>query len=205
MASQSVAAAVSPQTTYAGLGPRISAHLIDIAIASTVILASGFVMRYLRALGLWTVPEAVQDPVSIWNALPAAAKLAVILAFVISKGSFYSGFFQASAWQASIGKRLLGLYVTDTAGKRLGLLRSLGRSFAKDFFNVLPFIGAASVATIAATSRRQALHDYAAKTVVLKGRPAESGSPGIWRIVMGFGIQSIWYIVTMLAVFRTLR
>ena len=205
MASQSVAAAVFPQTTYAGLGPRISAHLIDITIAFTVILASGFLMRYLQTLGLWTVPGGAQDPVTIWHALPAAAQLAVILAFVISKGSFYSGFFQASAWQASIGKRLLGLYVTDTAGKRLGLLRSLGRSFAKDLFNTIPFLGAASVATIAATSRRQALHDYTARTVVLKGRPPESGSPGLWRIVVGFGIQSLWYIATMVAVFRTLR
>jgi len=205
MASHSVAAAFHPQMTYAGLGPRISAHLIDLAIAFTVILASGFLLRYFRTLGLWTVPEAAQDPVAIWHALPAAAQLAVVLAFVISKGSFYSGFFQASAWQASIGKRLLGLYVTDTAGKRLGLIRSLSRSFAKDFFNALPFLGAASVATIAATGKRQALHDYAARTVVQKGRPPEGGALGLWRIVVGFGIQSLWYIATMVAVFRTLR
>jgi uncharacterized RDD family membrane protein YckC len=90
--------------------------------------------------------------------------------------------------------------VTDTAGKRLGLLQSLGRSFAKDLFNVLPFVGAASVATIVATSRKQALHDYAAKTVVVNGRPPGNGSPGLWRIVVGFGIQSLWYAVTMVAV-----
>src|SRR5215813_7358791 len=94
---QSVAADVFPQTAYAGLGSRISAHLIDITIALTVILASGFLMRYLQTLGLWTMPGGAQDPVTIWHALPAAAQLAVILAFVISKGSFYSGFFQASA------------------------------------------------------------------------------------------------------------
>jgi hypothetical protein len=82
MASQSVATAVFPQTTYAGLGPRISAHLIDITIAFAVILASGFLMRYLQALGLWTMPGGAQDPLTIWNALPAAAKLAVILCAV---------------------------------------------------------------------------------------------------------------------------
>ena len=204
MASQSVAAAVLPQSSYAGLGRRISAHLIDITIAFTVTIAAGLFMRYLLAAGVWTVPEGDRDLVTLVHALPVTAKLAVIMAFVVSKGPIYSGLFQASAWQASIGKRLLSLYVTDTGGKRLDLLRSLGRSFAKDLFHSLPFLGVASVATIAATSRKQALHDYAARTVVVKGRPPGNGSPGLWRIVVGFAIQFLWYIVTMVAVFKTL-
>lgn len=204
MGSLSVAPAVLPQTSYASVGRRISAHLIDITIAFTVTMAAGFFMRYLLTAGLWTVREGDRDVVTLVHALPVTAKLAVIMAFVVSKGPIYSGLFQASAWQASISKRLLGIYVTDRAGKRLGLLRSLGRSFAKDLFNVLPFLGVISVGTILGTSKKQALHDYSASTVVMKGRPPGTGSLGLCRIVVGFGIQSLWYIVTMLGVFKTL-
>jgi uncharacterized RDD family membrane protein YckC len=204
MGSLPLAPAVLSQISYASVGRRITAHLIDITIAFTVTLAAGFFMRHFLPSGLWTVPEADRDLATLVHALPVSTKLAVIMAFVVSKGTIYSGLFQASAWQASIGKRLLGIYVTDRAGKRLGLLRSLGRSFTKDFFDVLPFLGATSVATIVATSKKQALHDYAAGTVVMKGRSPGTGSPGLWRIVVGFGIQSVWYIVTMLAVFKTL-
>jgi uncharacterized RDD family membrane protein YckC len=205
MASAPVTSAVLPQPCYASLGRRVAAHLIDITIAFVVTLAAGFFILYLRAWGFWTVPEgAPRDPLTLWRELPGAADLAVIIAFIVSMGPFYLGLFQASAWQASIAQRLLNVYVTDTAGKRLGLLRSLGRSFAKDLFNAFPFLGAVSIATIAASTRRQALHDYAAKTVVVNGRPPGNGSPGLWRIVVGFGIQFVWYVVTMIAVFRTL-
>ena len=204
MASPSAGLAVLPQTSYAGLGRRILAHLIDITIAFAVTMAAGFFVLRLRTLGLWTVPEGERDPVSLWHAMSGASQLAIIGAFVVSKGAFYSGLLQASEWQASIGKRLLSVYVTDTAGKRLDLFRSVGRSFAKDVFDSLPFVGVVSVATIVATNRKQALHDYAAKTVVVKGRPPGTRSPSIWQFVVGFGIQFLWYAVTMVAVFRAL-
>jgi len=79
-----------------------------------------------------------------------------------------------------------------------------GRSFINDLFIAFPYLGAISIVTIAASTRSQALHDYAAKTVVVNGRPPGNGSPGLWRIVVGFGIQFISYIVMMIAAFRTL-
>ena len=184
--SSPVAPAVLSQGSYAGLGRRIAAHLIDMLIAFAVVLAAGFFMRWLRVLGVWTVQSAAQesDPIVLWHRLSGGAQLAVIVAFIVSMGPIYLGLFQASAWQASIGKRLLDIYVTDTAGNRLGLARSLGRSFAKDFFNCF-YVGFVSILTIVGTPRKQALHDYAAKTVVVNGRPPGSSSPELWRIVAG--------------------
>jgi uncharacterized RDD family membrane protein YckC len=207
MASAPVPFALLPQSSYASLGRRIAAHLIDTTIAFVVTLAAMFFILYLHAWGFWKVPGGEQypvDPLSLWREMPGAGRLAVVSAFVVSMGPFYSGLFQASAWQASIAQRLLNVYVTDTAGKRLGLLRSLGRSFTKDLFSAFPFLGAVSIATIAASTRSQALHDYAAKTVVVNGRPPGNGSPGLWRIMVGFGIQFVWYVVTMIAAFRAL-
>jgi uncharacterized RDD family membrane protein YckC len=199
-----VAPAVLSQGSYTGLGRRTAAHLIDMLIAFAVVLAAGFFMRWLRALGVWTVQSRAQesDPIVLWHRLSGGAQLAVIVAFIVSMGPIYSGLFQASAWQASMGKRLLDIYVTDTAGNRLGLARSLGRSFAKDFFNCF-YVGFVSILTILGAPRKQALHDYAAKTVVVNGRPPGSSSPELWRIVAGFGIQFLWFAVTMVALFRT--
>jgi uncharacterized RDD family membrane protein YckC len=117
-------------------------------------------------------------------------------------GPIYLGFFEASPWQASIGKRIFNLYVTDITGSRLSLGRSLGRSLAKVVFNLF-YLALVSVITILATNKKQALHDFAAKTVVVRGRPVPGGSPESWRIAAAFGIPFIWMLITFLGVFRT--
>jgi uncharacterized RDD family membrane protein YckC len=202
--SSPVPASVFPQTSYAGLGRRVGAHLIDMLIVFAVMMSAGFFMRWLRALGIWTLPRTPAgeaDPLTLWQSMGAGSKVAIIVCFIVSMGPFYLGLLQASVWQASIGKRLLNIYVTDTSGRRLGLGRSLARSFVKDFFSVF-YIGLFSVVTMIGTARKQALHDFAAKTVVLNGRPSGSASPELWRFVAGFGIQFLWFVLTMLAVLR---
>ncbi|HET6178643.1 MAG TPA: RDD family protein [Candidatus Sulfotelmatobacter sp.] len=208
MASSQVSTPIAPtvvrQNTYASLGHRVAAHLIDALIALAIVFAGGFFMQWLHALGAWTVPTppaGEADPLMLWRGLGAAAKAAVIVVFIVSMGPIYTGLFQASAWQASVGKRLLNIYVTDTAGRRLHLGRSLARSFAKDLFSVF-YLGVVSVATIIAAPKKQALHDYATNTVVLNGRPEGSRPPEIWRIVAAFGIQFLWFVGTFLLVFR---
>jgi uncharacterized RDD family membrane protein YckC len=204
--SSPVPPSVFPQTSYAGLGRRVAAHLIDVLIVFVVVMSAGFFVRWLRVLGMWTVPTTAAgeaDPLTLWQSMGAGSKAAIIVCFIVSMGPFYLGLLQSSAWQASIGKRLLNIYVTDTAGRRLGLGRSLARSFARDFFSVF-YVGLFSVVTMIGTAKKQALHDFAAKTVVLNGRPSGSGSPELWRFVAGFGIQFLWFVLTMLAVFRAL-
>lgn len=206
MASSQVAPAVVLQLSYADLGRRVAAHLIDALIALAVMFAGGFVMRWLRVLGVWDVPvpEGEADPVMLWHWMNPASKVAIVVAFIVSMGVFYSGFFQASAWQATIGKRLLNIYVTDTVGRRISLTRSLVRSIAKGVFNTF-YLGIISVGTIVAAAKKQALHDYVAKTVVVNGRPPEGGSLELWRVVAAFGVQLLWFVVTMLAVFRNFQ
>jgi len=206
MAFSQVAPAVVLQLSYAGLGRRVAAHLIDALIALAVMFAGGFVMRWLRVLGVWDVPvpEGEADPVMLWHWMNPASKVAIVVAFIVSMGVFYSGFFQASAWQATIGKRLLNIYVTDPVGRRISLTRSLVRSIAKGVFNTF-YLGIISVGTIVAAAKKQALHDYVAKTVVVNGRPPEGGSLELWRVVAAFGVQLLWFVVTMLAVFRNFQ
>lgn len=196
--AQPVSAAI-PQPFYASLGSRIAAHLIDAVIAGSVFFIAAFVMRGLRVVGVWT-PPLEADPIVRWHGMAISAKLAVIMTFIVSMGPIYLGLFQASAWQASFGKRLLHIYVTDEAGRRLRLARSLARSFAKDAFSVFS-LTLFSIVTIAASDKKQALHDFAAKTVVVPGRPVPGGSVEPWRIVAAFGISFVWILGTFLILF----
>lgn len=202
MAASQQAPADIPQPSYASLGRRILAHLVDSLIGVVLLVLAGYTVRWLGALGVWTPPRNV-NPAGLWDALSASSQAAAVIAFLVSMGSIYTGLFQASAWQASIGKRFLNIYVTDIAWRRLGPGRSLARSFVKDFFN-LSYVGFVSVATIAASSKKQALHDFAAKTIVMRGQPQPGGSVETWRIVMAFGIPFLWVVVTFAALFRSL-
>jgi uncharacterized RDD family membrane protein YckC len=203
MTSSQVAPSAPPQPTFASLSRRIAAHLIDAVISLVLVLAASVAMRGFRTVGVWTPPAA--DPISNWRALEFPTRLAVVIAFLVATGTIYRAFFEASTWQASIGKRLLNIYVTDDRGRRIGLPRSLGRSFAKSFFNTVYPLGAISVATIAACSKKQALHDFVARTLVVGGRPLNVGTFELWRIVAAFGIPFVWLLVTFVAVFRTLH
>jgi uncharacterized RDD family membrane protein YckC len=73
---------------------------------------------------------------------------------------------ESSEWQATIGKRLLGLVVTDMAGQRVSFSRATGRHFAKIVTNLVPaFIGYIMAAF---TEKKQALHDMLAGCLVLR-------------------------------------
>jgi uncharacterized RDD family membrane protein YckC len=113
---------------------------------------------------------AETDPELLWRELAAPLKFAVVLSFILSMGPIYHILFESSAWQASWGKRLLNIYVVDSEGKRASSARIFERWFFKWFFGWtgLWFI---SVITIAVARRKQALHDFTANTLVVRGRP----------------------------------
>jgi uncharacterized RDD family membrane protein YckC len=82
---------------------------------------------------------------------------------------------ESSPLQATIGKRYLGLIVTDLAGNRISFWRATARHFGK-VVSVLTFgIGFLMAAF---TAKKQALQDIVAKCLVLRGpRPALVRAP----------------------------
>jgi uncharacterized RDD family membrane protein YckC len=44
----------------------------------------------------------------------------------------YGTVLESSKWQATLGKRLMGLRVYDAQGRQLGLMRAAGRNLVKD-------------------------------------------------------------------------
>jgi uncharacterized RDD family membrane protein YckC len=91
-------------------------------------------------------------------------QLAFFLILLVLTWLYFAGL-ESSAWQATVGKRLIGLLVTDTAGRRLSFGRSTARYFAK-LLSALPILIGYLLAAF--TPRKQALHDLIAGTLVVR-------------------------------------
>ena len=149
------------EALYAGFWRRLVAALIDSVVLfiplSFVLLV--FVVAFKLAAGA--------NGNTLANSILAALPLALFAA-----ASIYFAVLEWSAWQATIGKAMLRLRVTDVEGRRLTPGRAIGRSLAK-FVSILTFgIG---FALCGFTARKQALHDIMAGTLVLRREPPPRG------------------------------
>ncbi|RZK99600.1 MAG: RDD family protein [Pedobacter sp.] len=79
----------------------------------------------------------------------------------------YSSIAEASAKQATIGKRMAGIKVTDLMGNRISLANSFGRNLAK-IFSVLPVFFGYLYSFL--NKKQQCWHDIIADTLVVKER-----------------------------------
>ena len=97
----------------------------------------------------------------------AAAFLDGIITQVIGAaiGWLYYALQESSAAQATLGKRALGVRVTDLEGRRISFGRATGRLFAKIPSALILMIGFLMQPF---TAKKQALHDIIAGTLVLK-------------------------------------
>ena len=84
---------------------------------------------------------------------------------------------ESSSWQATLGKKVLGLVVVDENGQRISLAKGIGRYFGKILSALIVLIGFIMVAF---TEKKQGLHDMLAGTLVLKGAPGEYGTAGVF-------------------------
>ena len=153
---------------YGGFWIRVLAYLVD----SVVVLSAVIVLAFVAAL-LGDIGKAL---------IPLICLLTPLL---------YWGLMQASARQATFGKALLGMRVTDTSGNRISHLRSFGRELAKWVSGIPLGLGYVMVAF---TGRKQALHDMVAATTVTR---ESSGHVLIALLVGVFG----WIMPAALGMF----
>jgi uncharacterized RDD family membrane protein YckC len=170
------------QQPFTGSIRRMGAYLIDIGILYTGVLGSQFGFRAISGgfpfTRLKTGPQ-IERWVFLTISLPTW---------------FYFALSERSSKQATIGKRLCGLYVTDVAGQRLSFGRALLRTlvklapweithlslllptplYAEDSPRFRPGLIVANLLLVlyivlaVLTPRKQSLHDLVAKTVVLE-------------------------------------
>ncbi len=84
----------------------------------------------------------------------------------IAGGWLYEAFMESSTRQATLGKMIFGMRVTDLAGNRISFERATGRYFAKWVSTITLFIGYIMAGF---SERKQALHDLLAGTLVRIG------------------------------------
>jgi len=75
----------------------------------------------------------------------------------------YGAFMESSSYQATLGKMIFGMKVTDLSGNRISFERATGRHFAKWLSGMVLCIGFIMVGF---TERKQGLHDLLAGTLV---------------------------------------
>ncbi len=135
---------------YAGFWKRFLAMLIDQIIIGAVSMALGF------AYGL-IVAGAMSDDGSGFQEV-------VIRLVGLVAGWLYYALQESSAEQATLGKRALGIKVTDMSGGRITFGRATGRYFAKIISGITLGIG---YIIAGFTEKKQALHDMIAGTLVV--------------------------------------
>ncbi|EIJ81690.1 YxaI [Bacillus methanolicus PB1] len=156
---------------YGGFWVRFAAYLIDSIILGIPLTILSFIITvvFFGASGGFdaalTDPNYLeQDPADAGAVAFAGAYLVSLLFNFIVSFLYFAGL-HASKWQATIGKNLLGLKVTDMDGNRISFGRALGRYLAMTFLSSIFLIG---YIITAFTEKKQALHDLIARTVVVK-------------------------------------
>ncbi|WP_163103352.1 RDD family protein [Peribacillus alkalitolerans] len=152
---------------YAGFWIRFGAYLIDSIIVGIIMaiissIAAIAIIGNSIDLALFLDPEYIPSGSEI-GAFVAAYAVIIIIGLIISV--LYYAVMQSSKWQATIGKKLLGLKVTDVHGNRIGFGRSIGRLLVYSFLSPIFMIG---FIIAAFTEKKQALHDLIAGTLVIK-------------------------------------
>jgi uncharacterized RDD family membrane protein YckC len=159
--------AVRVGVIYAGFWLRFVAYIIDGFISSLVFLILLVPLFILTgagaALGRITSGEDISDNAAVFLGIGFIAGFVGII-FAVSW--LYHAVAESSSWQATPGKKLLNLKVTDMEGQAISFGRASGRFFAKIITGLIPL----GIGYILAgfTEKKQALHDMIAGCLVLR-------------------------------------
>lgn len=150
---------------YATFWHRLGAYLIDYVLISLITCPLGFLMG---------VMGAVAEQSGGGDAAQAASAGVTVLMYGIAlvAGWLYHALMESSSWQGTVGKRVLGIRVTDLDGNRINFGRATGRYFGKIVSSMICAVGFIMVLF---TERKQGLHDMMASTLVLMGAGAGAG------------------------------
>jgi len=157
---------VSPHVEYGGFWLRFLAYLIDSAVILVGICVVGIPLFFLTGLGAYLSeihPDEDYNEAGIWFLIGVFILFGIVSVAVTW---LYHAMMECSEWQATVGKKVLGLVVTDMEGRRVSFGRATGRHFAKIVTNMVPaFIGYIMAGF---TDKKQALHDMIAGCLILQ-------------------------------------
>jgi uncharacterized RDD family membrane protein YckC len=153
-----------PSVEYAGFWLRFVAVIIDGIVIGVVSFPITGVMS-LRGLLRGAYGPYGGGPMSPADMVPLIGMIfRIILISAVLKWLYYA-LMESSSWQATLGKKALGLEVTDLEGHRISFGRASGRFFGKIISSMILYIGFMMAGF---TDKKQALHDMMAGTLVIR-------------------------------------
>jgi uncharacterized RDD family membrane protein YckC len=157
------APAARSAVAYAGFWLRFVAAIID----GLILYFVGMILflPFAASMGMGMRGMMTGRPPNLEGLLPLIhAMIRITLLRTVLHWLYYS-LLESSAWQATLGKKALGLEVTDLDGNRISFGRATGRFFAKIISSIILFIGYIMAGF---TEKKQALHDILAGTLVIR-------------------------------------
>ena len=136
---------------YAGFWARFCAAFLDLLIVTILSAGAGFVVGFSAAFSG-----------NHWG--PSAYQLLGSIVGLIVNWIYFAGM-ESSLRQGTLGKRAMGIIVTDLSGERVSFGRATGRHFGKIVSALILCIGFIMAAF---TERKQALHDMMAECLVVR-------------------------------------
>ena len=142
-----------------------------------------------QALSQQLQPMLEHTQTLLWQSLLFSTAAYVVL------GGLYFALMESSTWQATLGKRLVGIKVTDIEVRRIGLGRASARFLAAALSWLTLNLGHALAAW---TPQRRALHDYVAGTRVENADPAHPAMP-LWGWLI-IAVHALIFLGSIIAI-----
>jgi uncharacterized RDD family membrane protein YckC len=154
---------------YAGFWLRLVADIVD-----NILLGIPYsflaVMIFASAIPVLRGLAGTQNPNPVLILALLGSRMLLFGVLYLLGTWLYWSLLESSAWQATLGKKALGLYVTDLQGSRVSFGKASGRFFAGRGISFVPSIGGLyyliDCIMVAFTEKKQALHDMIASCLV---------------------------------------
>jgi len=148
---------VATPTRYGGFWIRFLAALIDTILVQVVVVPFGALLG--GVMGVAGVAARMPGEATRLVSVIVGTALGLLGSWI------YEAAMESSSLQATLGKMIFGMKVTDLNGNRISFARATGRHFAKYLSSMILFIGYIMAGF---TERKQALHDMIAGTLVIR-------------------------------------
>lgn len=141
---------------YAGFWWRFLAVFID----TIIIQLSTFIIGFFTSLELSGFSSSFyKKNIEFTSTILVTSLLSLVIDWL------YYALLESSSMQGTIGKKILGIKVTNMLGQRISFGQASGRYFAKIISGLILAIGYIMAGF---TEKKQALHDIIAGTLVVK-------------------------------------
>ncbi len=163
---------------HAGFWIRVVAAMIDLVLL--VVPFAVFVSFSAAAMGISNpfFNHRAGTPLNETLAQWGTTFLFVCVCFFAVESWLYFALSESSAWHATLGKRFLGVYVADAAGKPVDFWRASLRFCTGRFLVHVPLLGgyyfAVDCLCVGLTPSKRAIHDILSGCLVLRENAGSS-------------------------------